>query len=348
MKKNIDDNEVKQMYEKIKTPEYNIKENVMNEINNHNKVRHINRKALIAAAILTTLLLVGTVGAATIFDDFKVFNFPYDNSGADITEENIMPEVTPLPDNIVISNAEEDKITSEFTRAAQPGELRIAYYTYPDGSGGGTYQPPVMEFDNYAVFEQYIKEANVYLPLPAYIPKDYSLDLCRITFWNDLALLQAEPASTEIIGGVNCLVFALPEGYEKNISGYTLRYANTNGNYIEIDSYLTTRFSENVSSGFGASAEATAENVSIEGFGDAMLINDKEKTYNYVNELVLYKEIEPVESAMILEKYMEEDLQGDIEFPPSAYMEIMDAMIIIISGDDVSRKDIIKIGENLK
>ena len=111
MKNNIDDNEIKQVFEQIKTPEYDIKTKVLSEINNHGEVRRVNRKVLIAAAILAALLLVGTVGAATVFDNFKVFNFPYDNSGADITEENIMPEVTPLPDNIVISNAEEDKIT---------------------------------------------------------------------------------------------------------------------------------------------------------------------------------------------------------------------------------------------
>ncbi len=347
MKKNIDENKIKQMFEQIKTPEYDIKENVQNGIIAQGEVRRMNKKVLIAAAILAALLIVGTAGAAAVFDNFKVFNFPYGNSGEDIAEEEIVPETTPLPENAVISNAAEDKIASDFTRAAQPGELRIAYYTFPDSSGGGTYQPPSMEFDDYTKFAQYIGDANVYLPLPAYIPKGYSLRLCRITFWNDLSLLQAEPISMEVIDGVNCLIYALPEGYAKNISRYTLEYANADDNYIEIDTFLTTRFSEDGSSEFGASAEATAENVNIDGYGDTMLINDKEKTYKYLNQLILYKEIEPVESAMVLEKHMEESIQIDIEFPNSAYTEIMDAMLIIVSGDDINKNDIVKIGENL-
>jgi|GEM_PF-4389804 len=52
------------------------------------------------------------------------------------------------------------------------------------------------------------------------------------------------------------------------------------------------------SSGYRAAGKATASNVSVKGYGNSLLIHNKEKTYKYLYFLVLNKEIKPVETVM--------------------------------------------------
>ena len=97
------------------------------------------------------------------------------------------------------------------------------------------------------------------------------------------------------------------------------------------------------SSGYGAAGTATASNVSVKGYGNSLLIHDKEKTYKYLYYLVLNKEIKPIEKVMFSEKIFN-DYMGE-EYPPN--IEIFDAITVTISTDSLSKRKVIKIAESI-
>ncbi len=345
MKYSNDEKRIKQMYENIQTPNYDIKRNILNAIESKPTVHKINRKALIAATLFVVLLFVGTAGAMGMFGSFKVFNFPNENTQSGILEQEIIPEPTTIPEGItIISNPDEDQAVYEFTNAAKAGELRAAYYFYEEGSTAGNMIVSPIVVKNYSEMEQYINDGKVAIPLPKYIPSGYTFSSGSINLYLTRSILEIEPSSIVTQNGITYMTYQLPESYEKNIVEYNMVYTNNKGEYLRISPYLNPAFSEQVSSEFGTSDTAIAENVNIPGYGNSLFIHDNEQTWNYLNQLILYNKVEPIETIYFYEKIIDEYVLK-VEHVPC--VEILNTITIKISTDGLSKREVIKIAENL-
>lgn len=346
MKNNKEEKRIIEMYKSVKTPEYKMKQAVLSNLNKQIAPLRANRKILLATVLGIILLLAGTVGAAAILENFKIFNFPFQNDQRGIIEQEVVPEPTILPENVaIIKSPIESEEIRQFLDSIQPYEIRAVYYM--DGNGGGSGTMDIYHFkpQSYTEFVDIMSQGTISFPMPQYIPDGYDYDSAVIYLYLNESTLALEPDITVDESGVTRLVYQLPEVYKKHIGSYSLSYKNSDENYIKISAYIQPAFSEDISAGFGASASATAEKVKIKQFGDTMLIYDKEKVFKYLYKLVLYNEIEPIETADLLSMVME--MEREDEFSDETYIETMDAMLIAIDADNISRKDIIKIGENL-
>ena len=347
---NNKEQKIKEMYNAIDTPKYDVSTDVLNSINNSNK-KYINKRVLIAAAIILSIfLLIGTAGATGAIRKWRTFDF-FGNST--LQQEYYPSEITPAPTmppsggNAINTDSTppvyqfseaQDKNMSKFIDECKAGEIRIAVSEHGGGMNIGN-----IEFDNIPELKEYLENSSAKLPLPKYIPNGYSLEFGRIRFYvYDENMV--ELTSTEVIDGITYNVYKLADGFEKNICSVYLRYTNAGGNYLTYEIGLTHALSENSTFEIGAPESAVSKMIEIAGFEKGILIHDDEKANVTLNTLAVYKQISPIEALDIFNKL----LQEIYETHDFSTEEVYDAMLCIIQVDDLKKNEVIKIAENIE
>ena len=329
---------VKKMYQRVSTPEYDVKDKVLAEINKQKLPRKISRKLLIAAVMCLILLLAGTAAAAGVFDHIFTIN---SDGPEQIIEENF-PTPTPLPDPETYDeslNEDPGYIASIFANEAEYGECRFAVYLLEDGRSAVASAVSHVLLDDFDLMKEYIKGSNSPLPYPDYIPDGYEFLSGEITFYLDERIFDLEPRSNWEEDGIRYYIFDLPAGFEKNIIRYSMKFVDSQENQISV-------FFQLCGSDWGFEEielqdDDTAEYLEIDNFDDAVLVNSEEdKYYNY--RFHLFSFIEPVESSEFSFFLLDEENENKSDWD---YITTYDAAIAYVSSEDLSRQEIIKFVE---
>lgn len=341
--KNNETDKIKKMYERVNTPEYDVKEAVLKELGRQQSVPRLNKKVLIAAIVCLILLMVGTAGATGIFDHMLVFRRPNENYQLGMNEP--LPTPVPAPEDIVIDEQDVVFIMSQFINQIQPGEFRCAFsFDEANGTGTGAHEVSLIKSDDFEEIIKYLQNSNTPLPIPKYIPKGYEFVKGQIYLYLDESILDSEPYKAWEEDGINYYIFQLSEGYQRNIEVYSLEFTDKNGNDVDIRMHLSPMMQGG--HGFGASETAVAEYIDIKGFDESLLIYDKEKQYSYMYNLALYKDIDAIYSVNFSSKLHDEFMNFDNT--NYDYTESLQNIMIRITADEISKKEILKIGEHMK
>lgn len=344
--KNNETEHLKNMYKKIVTPEYDAKDKVLKEIDRQRGVPRLNKKVLIAAIVCLILLMIGTAGAAGLLEHMLVFKTPEDEKIIAQYDESV-PAPTPVPalEDIVIDEQDEVFIMRQFIDEIQPGEFRSAFsFDEQNGTGTGTEEVSIIKSDDFDEIVNYLKNSITPLPIPKYTPKGYEFVRGEIYLYLDESILDSEPYKAWEDNGINYYIFHLNEEYQRNIEMYSLKFTDKNGNDIDIWMHLSPMMQEG--HGFGASETAVAEYIDVAGFDESLLIYDKEKQYSYMYSLALYKDTDPVYTVVFSSIKYDEYMNA--EMAERDYTDTLQNMVIRITADDISRKEILKIADNLK
>jgi hypothetical protein len=338
--KSNDENKIKKMYERIDTPEYDVKDKVMAQIRVTKKVPRINRKILLAAVLCLVFLLAGTAAAAGVFNHIFTLHLFSDELIDDA------PQPTPTPtidtsDMIVTQETDIGSVLLQFVNQAEFGEYRLAHCYDKNGMGHSSDGVSPVETTDFKEMKEYIENSNIPLPIPKYIPKGYEFSRGYIEFYFDERIFDIEPSSIYEEDGIDYYIYNLPDDFYKNILNYSMYFIDKNNNDIFVQVQLS-----NTDSGMqevGVTDDSVAEYLDVDGFDDAMLLYDAENTNEY--GVGLYKAIDPVNIVMFGWKItdgMQDDIKEDNE-----YVRVQDAVFTSISVRGLPKRKLTKIIDKL-
>lgn len=347
-----DEKKIKEMYESIDTPKYDISKNVLESLHEKPQRRSLNKRVLTLVAVICGLfLLIGTAGATGVFSNWQTFDFFGNSTLQDINPPSITPTPTADPLGATASNISEpyqdvsnnissadEEYMSKFMNDEKLGMIKVVVMK----SGGGM-SIGDMEFDDISLLKEYLEKSDVPLPLPQYIPRGYTLNNGRINFYVDEESI-IELISTEVKTDITYNIYKLADGYEKKISRIYLKYTNKDSNYIIYRVNLSHALSENSNMEIGAPESAVAKSIELAGFKKGILIHDEKKANGTLNTVALYNEITPIETINFLGK-VHQEIQGlENSFNNT---DVYNALFYMIKVDNLDENEVIKIADSI-
>jgi hypothetical protein len=336
MNMSCEDKYIKDVLNRIHTPAYDPTDDVMRRLQSAPRKNIALRRVLVVALILC--LVAAALGAAKLLIA-RTVNFDGEITQFEYQPNPITPTATPEtePENIYVDEEH------EFTSAAQPGELRVVIDNADNSSLSNI---PHIAITDINTAMEYAANSVIPLSFPQYIPEGYTLREGGISFFESEESINAELIYSETKDNKLYETYILPEGYEKNIQGIWLEYADSEGHRLRYSIHAwwfedKNDFSYNLTDG------KTAQVYVPEGFDEGLLIHDSSDNAYSLNSAYLYKEIEPVTSIYNFSGMMHPETMPE-KFNTDEYKyEIFTALTYNLSGEVLNEEEIKKIAESI-
>lgn len=334
MNTNHEDKLIRDIFEQVQTPSYDVSSDVLKRILSIPRKRvAIKRVAIVAAALCVSFALL----RAAKLIGWQSFNF--------------FGETREYDDNPLVSNAEHQdpdhltKYDNTFLSEAVAGEVRLVIVK--DEAGGGACIGPERTND-WDKINSFAKYSNRPMELPSYIPAGYALTEGVIEFYPDADSLQSEMVSSEVLDGKTYETYKLPADYGKNVCGLSLYYADEGGNVLTYRVQLMSALGENNSINFGAPGNAVSEKIEVYGFDAAILILDKAKNNGMLSSGKLYKEIPSIDAVDIFSLSSTIQQNRVLRFGDDASNTTYSAVVYSIDAENLGKEEIIRIAESIQ
>ena len=337
MNKNNDEKLIRDMYEKINTPEYDASKDVLKKI----QPKYHQKVVLKRVIILGIILCLGAVALGAVkLIVAKMVNFDGEISQFEYQPNPIKPTQPPetVNEDIYIDEVH------EFTRAAKQGELRIVIDTLDSSA---SLNIPHIEVTDINDILEYAKNSNISFLFPQYMPEGYYFVDGRTSLFIGEESLNAELTYSETKDGKLYEIYLMPEGYEKNISSFSLNYSNNKGSRLTYTAIVMEREYLEESFDINLTEKQTAKSISIVGFEKCLIINDNSENAYAKNRAYLYNKAESVKAVSDFPYRMHpETLPEGIDTKENQYYTYS-AVLYNISAQKLSEEEVIKIAESL-
>lgn len=348
MKNNND--KIKQMYESIDTPDYDVKDKVLAEINNQKRVPRISRKVLLVATMVMILLLA-TAGAAGAFDHMFIVRdistieegptiSPTPVPGMDANEINNINNAQPTKEPSTLQHGDFVDTLIDFVYQAEYGEYRMIECYDASGMVNSSENISPFETEDYSLMMQKVNNSTFNISFPEYIPQGYEFKLGRLEFYMDEKVFSIKPTKWEE-NGFYYTIYNLPDDFDKNIKDCCMIFENDSEDIIEFRVILFPEMSgvEDVY----LEDDVEAEYIKVDGFDDAVLLTGN--SYFKGHTIALYKSIEPITN--IYHTVMDDDFLQQHGRTQEDYAEAHDTVIIYVSSPTLPKEELIKFAQGL-
>jgi hypothetical protein len=325
-----DDKLIRDLFEAVETPQYDVTKDVLAKISKTPTKKIALKQVIVVATIVCVCaVLLGAVKLVS-WQRFNIF-------GEVVPENNDVLE-TPMPQAVPFTVAD-----MSFEENTELGEVRLML---ADDNRAASWQIGSVRTDDFDVICDYLDTYDSFVKMPSYIPEGYSFKEGSIQLYLDKNSLKSELVSSETKDGILYEIYKLPNGFEKNISYLSLDYVDENGNYLNYDVMLEHKLDENTFFAHGAIDSAVVKKIDVSGFNEGIIIHDKKKTNVDLNIAVLYYEFPEID---VVHSFCSAVHPPDIPgWDERAYMHTLCAAITRVKVDSLLEEEVIKIVQSIK
>ena len=348
MNKNYDKT-IKNMYSKINTPNYDPTQDVLIQIRSVSPKKIVLKRILIISIIFCLSLIA--LGAAELVG-WQTFNIFGEKTGEG---SPILPAITIPPGyesdgytpiKRITPEPEDPKIVEyymNFMEETLEDEVRVCIRN-ENGGGGGCSNSGFSTEDFPRI--QCVLDANKSpLKVPSYIPEGYTFFKGSIDYYvNDSNLPEVIYEKSE--DNRTYWIYKLQKGYEEKVLSISLIFKNQNGDELSYSAQLLACSADGYE--HCASESASVEPVSASGFDAGIWIQDKANDI-VLNQLILFKEISPINAIDLFNFSFRKMLDSNEDLPEDFMMEDIQYISTFyrIDANALDENELIKIAESI-
>lgn len=272
MNRDHEDKIIRDMFESIETPPYDVSKDVMKRIRPVSQGRVVLKRVVIAVAILCVCFTFLAAAKLIIWQEYNLFG-----------EKVNSPATSATPQQYELTQYDQ-----QFLDETLLGEVRcMISEEYTSEKIGG------IETSNYDDILDYVNKSNSPMVLPSFIPEGYAFRMGWIQFYLDEESLNADVILSEEKDGKRYEVYQLPAGYERNIEWITLCFDGQNGEELKYDVHIMGALDEG-SFSHHSPESAVVKSIEIAGFDTGIMVHDADKTNGFKNTAIVYREVPSV------------------------------------------------------